>query len=107
MIEVIKTQPPQPDNAYCVLNDTLYDIAAPIKYDNANRLQLVVPSQLQPDALEQAHSGEFGGGHTGIDKTYDKLRKRYFILRHAQGLRAGTSDVMQNKDTHRTACALY
>ena len=78
MIEVIKTQPPQPDNAYCVLNDTLYHIAAPIKYDNANRLQLVVPSQLQPDVLEQAHSGEFGGGHTGIDKTYDKLRKRYF-----------------------------
>ena len=78
MIDVVKTQPPQPDNAYCVLNDTLYHIAAPIKYDNANRLQLVVPSQLHADVLEQAHSGEFGGGHTGIDKTYDKLRKRYF-----------------------------
>ena len=60
------------------MNGTLYHVSEPIKFDNTQRLQLVVPSALQKDVLTQAHSGLFGGGHIGIDKTYDKLRKRYF-----------------------------
>ena len=33
---------------------------------------------MQTEILDQAHTFEFGGGHTGQDRTYDKLRVRFY-----------------------------
>ena len=68
IIEVSQNNPNLPDNSYCVVNGAFYHVSDAIKFDNT----------LQKDVLTQAHSGFFAGGHTGIDNTYDKLRKRFF-----------------------------
>ena len=63
---------------YVLQDGLLYHISQPVKKDKHQRIQLVVPSSMQKGVLEEIHCSEFGGGHTGIDKTYDKLRSRYF-----------------------------
>ena len=63
---------------YTMQDGVLYHIANPVRYDMTHRLQLVVPSELQNEILEQAHDSEFGGGHMGQDKTYDKIRRRFY-----------------------------
>ena len=74
MIQLCAAQPDNDENEYVLHNGALYHVAAPVARDDTNRLQLVVPSDLRDDILAQAHTAQFGGGHTGIDKTYDKLR---------------------------------
>ena len=63
---------------YYILEDgLLYRVSDPSKYPSFPGLQLVIPKPLQKLIIEEIHSGYFGG-HLGIDKTYDKIRSRYF-----------------------------
>ena len=62
---------------YCVEDGLLYRVSEPTKCDNYVGLQLVIPKFLQKPLIDEIHSGYFGG-HLGIDKTYDKLRSRYY-----------------------------
>ena len=55
----------------------MYRVSEPSKCGNFVGLQLVIPEFLQKPLIEEVHSGYFGG-HLGIDKTYDKLRSRYY-----------------------------
>ena len=60
---------------YLLDNNTLYHIPSPIKRDKSPRMQLVIPIQLRPLVLRACHEQ---AGHLGIDRTYEKIRKRYF-----------------------------
>ena len=63
---------------YYVLEDgLLYRVTEPEKCGNHSGLQLVIPKFLQQPLIEEIHSGYFGG-HLGIDKTYNKIRSRYY-----------------------------
>ena len=63
---------------YYVLEDgLLYRITDPTKCGSYAGLQLVIPKFLQTPIIEEIHSGYFGG-HPGVDKTYDKIRSRYY-----------------------------
>ena len=62
---------------YTKLDGLLYRISESKKSTPFPGLQLVIPSFLQKPIVEEIHSGYFGG-HLGIDKTYDKLRSRYY-----------------------------
>ena len=63
------------NDEFIILDDVLYHISNPVRNDNTQRLQLVIPKCLQNKVLEQFHNDQFGGGHTGHDKTYDKVRR--------------------------------
>ena len=63
---------------YVVQDSLLYHISQPVKNDKHKRMQLVIPPSLQKGVMEEMHCSQYGGGHTGIDKTYDKLRTRYY-----------------------------
>ena len=63
---------------YVMEDGVLYHVSMPVRNDPQPRLQLVIPSNLVEGVLEQVHDAEFGGGHLGLDKTYDKLRSRYY-----------------------------
>ena len=56
----------------------LYHMASPVRSDTCDRLQLAIPAELVEGVLEQMHASEYGGGHLGLDRTYDKIRTRYF-----------------------------
>ena len=56
-------------------NDLLYHISKPVKFDQDYRQQLVIPDVLTKEVLQLFHDE---GGHMGVDRTYDKLRRRYF-----------------------------
>ena len=62
---------------YVVLENILYRITDTSKCTPHPGLQLCIPKFLQKPLVEEIHSGYFGG-HLGIDKTYDKLRSRYY-----------------------------
>jgi len=63
---------------FYVLDDgLLYRVSEPTKCGYFTGMQLVIPEFLQKPLIDEVHSGYFGG-HLGIDKTYDKLRSRYF-----------------------------
>ena len=62
---------------YVLDEGLLYRITEPSTSRNFSGLQLVIPKFLQKPVLEDIHSGYFGG-HLGIDKTYDKLRSRFY-----------------------------
>ena len=62
---------------YHIEDGLLYRVSEPTKCDNYVGLQLVIPKFLQKHLVEEIHAGYFGG-HMGIDKTYDKLRTRYY-----------------------------
>ena len=62
---------------YVVEDGLLYRITDPSKCGSYSGLQLVIPKFLQTPIIEEVHSGYFGG-HLGIDKTYDKIRSRYY-----------------------------
>ena len=59
-------------------DDLLYHITAPVATDVHVRLQLVIPAALTRGVLLELHDSEYGGGHVGLDKTYDKIRRRYY-----------------------------
>ena len=62
---------------YYVEDGLLYRVSEPTNCGNYVGLQLVIPKFLQMPLIDEVHSGYFGG-HLGIDKTYDKLRSRYY-----------------------------
>ena len=66
----------EPD--YVLEDGLLYHISVPVKKDDRPRLQLCVPKKLQRQILREYHDSEFGGGHGSAEKTYDKVRRRYF-----------------------------
>ena len=56
----------------------LYHMASPVRSDTCDRLQLAIPAELVEGVLEQMHTSEYGGGHLGLGRTYDKIRTMYF-----------------------------
>ena len=81
IIEILKNED-HPNYAdlsryYHVEDGLLYRVSEPTKCDNYVGLQLVIPKFLQQPLIDEIHSGYFGG-HLGIDKTYDKLRSRFY-----------------------------
>ncbi len=56
-------------------DDVLYHVARPVRRDQAPRLQLALPDPLVPMVLGMYHDEQ---GHMGVDKTYDKIRSRYY-----------------------------
>lgn len=46
----------------------------------SNLSQIVLPSVLQKDVLSEVHSGA-SGGHFGVNKTLQKIRKKYYWVR--------------------------
>ena len=79
IIQGLKEDPDQAGLKSYVLEDQiLYHVSVPVKYDKTQRLQLVVPVSLREGILQEIHASEYIGGHLSTDKTYDKLRMRYF-----------------------------
>ena len=66
------------DSDYVVQDGLLYHISIPVKNDPNTRLQLVIPAEMTGGVIHEMHSAEFGGGHVGLDRTYDKIRSRYY-----------------------------
>lgn len=65
------------NSSYTLIDGVLYHISDP---DHCNRfpgLQVCIPANLQQTIMKEIHDGYFGG-HFGIQKTYKKLRSRYF-----------------------------
>ena len=60
---------------YVLMDDMLYHISTPVRLDPEQHLQVVIPQILVPLILKAYHND---AGHLGIDKTYDKIRSRYF-----------------------------
>ena len=66
------------ENRHFILqNDLLYHLSTPVKRDQEPRLQLVIPHVLRKAVLHEIHSNDFSA-HVGSEKTYDRLRTRYF-----------------------------
>ena len=74
IIEALVEDSEIPD--YMLEDDLLYHISRPVKKDDGPRLQLSVPLKHVPAVLECMHDSEYGG-HCSIDKTYDRVRRRY------------------------------
>ena len=53
----------------------LYHVAKPVKRDQNPRLQLVIPDGMIETILRAFHDSD---GHVGVDKTYEKIRERYY-----------------------------
>jgi len=62
--------------SYVLLEDVLYHIADPVRLDNEHRLQIALPTILIEEVLYNLHDHPLSG-HLGIDKTYDKIRRRF------------------------------
>ena len=60
---------------FVIMDDLVYHVSAPVRLDPEPHLQVVIPSCLTPTILKMYHDES---GHLGIDKTYDKIRSRYF-----------------------------
>lgn len=60
---------------YHVEDDTLYHVSKPVRFDTTQRLQLVIPDVYVKQLISVSHEE---GGHAGLDKTYDRVRTRYF-----------------------------
>ena len=58
-------------------NGLLYHIGKVTRLDLEPFLQLVVPETLQKTVI-QAYHCDFSGGHVGLEKTYHKIKSRYF-----------------------------
>lgn len=64
---------------YIMCNDgLLYRVSRPVRKDDGPRLQLCVPKKSTSIILNAFHDSPFGGGHSSIEKTYDKIRRRYY-----------------------------
>ena len=68
-------KPSKNDRDIVLENGLLYHISGAVKNDPQPRLQLVVPEVLIPVVLQANHDQS---GHLGIDKTYNKIRVRFF-----------------------------
>ena len=59
-------------------NNTLYHLWWPTNLRrNVTRKQLVIPASLKTEVLTACHDDTFGG-HLGLEKTFDKIRDRYY-----------------------------
>jgi len=63
---------------YVINDNILYHIAKLIRFETEPILQLVIPHVLQKVVIEGYHSAIIGGGHVGLEKTYQKIRSKYF-----------------------------
>ena len=63
---------------YVLHDNVLYHIAKLIRFETEPILQLVIPHFLQKLVIEGYHSAIIGGGHVGLEKTYQKIRCKYF-----------------------------
>ena len=68
----------EPNIDYVIKDNKLYHIAKIIRYETEPILQLVVPSPLHNFVINGYHSAILGGGHVGLEKTYQKIRSKYF-----------------------------
>ena len=64
-------------NDYVVQNHLLYHVGKTNRFETDPILQLVIPFQLKRVVLQGYHSA-LGGGHVGLEKTYQKIRSKYF-----------------------------
>ena len=53
---------------------------------NVSWKQLIVPESLRSEVLQELHAGVFGG-HLGLEKTTERLKKRFYWLGYAQDIR--------------------
>ena len=63
---------------YVMSGGMLFRMTKPTKHHPDPYMQLVIPRSITRGVMEQLHDSEHGGGHVGIDKTYDKVRTRYY-----------------------------
>ena len=63
---------------FCILDGVLYHISTPVRHDNNYRMQVVIPDYLKNEILDICHNDEFAGGHLGQERSYDKLRRRFY-----------------------------
>ena len=63
---------------FIVEDDLLYHLSSPVRHDSTCRLQLAIPQCMSEGVIVQLHDNIMGGGHVGLDKTYDKIRSRYY-----------------------------
>ena len=62
---------------YVVKDMLLYHIGKENRFETEPFLQLVIPETLKGDLIKAMHSS-IGGGHVGLEKTYQKIRSKYF-----------------------------
>ncbi|XP_054154595.1 uncharacterized protein LOC128953145 [Oppia nitens] len=61
---------------FIIENEILYRISYD---DNRNRrLQLCLPKELRRQILQDLHDNELSGAHLGFEKTYGKIKERFF-----------------------------
>ena len=80
----IKTQLNKGENEkisseYVIQDNILYHIAKENRFETDPFLQLVVPLKLVKTVLECFHD-DLGGGHVGLEKTYQKIGSKYFWI---------------------------
>ncbi|OWY96008.1 LOW QUALITY PROTEIN: reverse transcriptase, partial [Phytophthora megakarya] len=64
------------------LRDVLYRLSTPTPERPRNKqseLRLVVPDTLRADMLHYSHE-DFGGGHQGINRTFERLRSEFYWI---------------------------
>ena len=59
---------------YPLEGNSLYHIPKPVRFDQIQRLQLVISTPYTEEVIKTIHDE---GGHAGLDKTYDRIRRRY------------------------------
>ena len=64
-------------NDYVVQNHLLYHVGKTNRFETDPILQLVIPIRLKRVVLQGYHSA-LRGGHVGLEKTYQKIRSKYF-----------------------------
>ena len=63
---------------FLLQDGVLYHISTPIKCDANLWLQQVISESLRQGLLQECHESLYNGGNAGIDRTYEKLRVKYF-----------------------------
>ena len=69
------TANPVNEAEYHMEDDVLYHVSKPVRFDQTQRLQLVIPDCFADQLIKITHEE---AGHAGLDKTYDRIRTRYF-----------------------------
>ena len=64
-------------NDYILDNKLLFHFGKENRFETEPFLQLVIPREITNIVLEAYHS-ELGAGHVGFEKTYQKIRSKYF-----------------------------
>ena len=64
---------------YVIQDNILYHVGKENRFETDPFLQLVIPLKLVNTALECFHD-DLGGGHVGLEKTYQKIRSKYFWI---------------------------